>query len=133
MADISELVPIEERNGQQAVNARHLYAWLEVKKNFTDWMKNQIKRCDLAENVDYQAITLKVDASNGIGYTTKFEYALSINAAKEISMMSQTKKGKEARRYFIECENRLKNVTMTALPDFTNPAEAARAWAREYE
>lgn len=48
-------------------------------------------------------------------------------------MMSQTDKGKEARRYFIDCEQRLRNVTMTALPDFTNPAEAARAWACEYE
>ena len=26
-----------------------------------------------------------------------------------------------------------KNASVTALPDFTNPAEAARAWAKEYE
>lgn len=133
MANISELIPIEERNGHNAVNARHLYAWLEIKKDFSDWMKAQIKRCDLVQDVDYQAFPQKVECHNGVGYTMRTEYALSIDAAKEVSMMSQTQKGKDARRYFIDCEQRLKSVTMTALPDFTNPAEAARAWAQEYE
>lgn len=131
MANINELIPIEERNGQQAVNARHLYRWLDVKKDFSDWIKAQIVRCDLTENEDFEVFPLKVE--NSQGGRPSIEYALSMNAAKEISMMSQSKKGKEARRYFIDCERKLKNITMTALPDFTNPAEAARAWAVEYE
>ena len=99
---IRESIPIEVHNGQQAVNARHLYVWLGIHRDFNDWMKRQIKRCDLTENVDYQSFYQVVERE--IGGSTRYDYALSLNAAKEISMMSQTQKGKEARRYFIECE-----------------------------
>lgn len=113
---IRELIPIEVHNGQQAVNARHLYEWLRVRKNFIPWMQNQISRCDLIENVDYEVLDLKVQNPQGGRPST--DYALSINAAKEISMMSQTEKGKEARRYFIECEKiaKQKNDLSPALP-----------------
>ena len=105
--NIKTLIPIEERNGQQAVNARHLYAWLEIGRDFSHWIKEQIDRCDLVENQDYE-----VFAKNGVnpqGGRPSTEYALSIDAAKEVSMMSQTEKGKEARRYFIECERIARN------------------------
>ena len=48
-------------------------------------------------------------------------------------MMSNTPRGKEARLYFIECERVAKEATAFALPDFTNPAIAAREWAKQYE
>lgn len=47
-------------------------------------------------------------------------------------MVERNAKGREARRYFIECERQAKQAT-PSLPDFTNPAEAARAWAAEVE
>jgi anti-repressor protein len=36
------------------------------------------------------------------------QYALTIDAAKEISMIQRTKKGKEALEYFMQCEKELK-------------------------
>lgn len=111
---IGELIPIENRNGQQAVNARHLYVWLGVRKDFSNWIKAQIIRCDLTENQDFEVFAQKVENSSGGRPST--EYALSLNAAKEISMMSQTEKGKEARRYFIECERIAKQNNCPALP-----------------
>ena len=73
-------------------------------------MKDQIERCDLVENQDYEVFAEKGENPKG-GRPSK-EYALSINAAKEISMMSQTEKGKQARRYFIACEEKLKEVAI---------------------
>lgn len=111
---IGEIIPIADRNGQQAVNARHLYLWLGIKKQFTQWMETQIKRCDLSENVDYEVFNQEV--KNPSGGRPSTDYALSLNAAKEISMMSQTEKGKQARRYFIECERIAKQKYTPALP-----------------
>ena len=98
------VVEIIEYGGKQAVNARELHKFLEVKKPFASWIKMQLERCDLLESVDYKALTQKVPCSNGIGYSQSIEYILSLDAAKEISMMSQCEKGKLARRYFIEVE-----------------------------
>jgi len=103
---IGELIPIEKKGGQQAVNARYLYEWLQVKKDFSNWIKAQIIRCDLVENEDYEVFAQK--GVNPQGGRPSTDYALSLNAAKEISMMSQTEKGKQARRYFIECEKQLR-------------------------
>lgn len=109
--EIQQLIPIEERNGQQAINARHLYAWLGIGREFTHWMKDQIVRCDLIENQDFEVFAQK--GINPQGGRPSTEYALSMDAAKEISMMSQTEKGKQARRYFIECEKKAKALTQT--------------------
>jgi phage anti-repressor protein len=108
--NLGDLLPINENNGNQAVNARNLHLFLEVGRDFTNWMKDQIERCDLVENQDYEVFAEKGENPKG-GRPSK-EYALSINAAKEISMMSQTEKGKQARRYFIACEEKLKEVAI---------------------
>lgn len=109
-SNLGALLPINENNGNQAVNARNLHLFLEVGRDFTNWMKDQIEKCDLVENQDYEVFAEKGENPKG-GRPSK-EYALSINAAKEISMMSQTEKGKQARRYFIACEEKLKEVAI---------------------
>lgn len=115
---IGELIPIEKRGGQQAVNARYLYEWLQIRKQFADWIKMQIIRCDLVENEDYEVLLHQEVKQSGRGGSNRIDYALSLNAAKEISMMSQTEKGKQARRYFIECERiaQEKQKPMMVLP-----------------
>ena len=102
---MKEIIQIIEHNGKRAVNARELYAFLRVGKDFSSWIKKQINRCDLIEYQDFEVFTQKGENLQG-GRPTS-DYALSIDAAKEISMMSQCEKGKLARRYFIECEKKL--------------------------
>ena len=43
----------------------------------------------------------------------RLEYALTLDMAKELSMVERNEQGKQARRYFIECEKRLKEQTAT--------------------
>lgn len=102
-----ELIKITDNNGQKAVSARELHMFLESKRDFSNWIKDRIKRCDLIENQDYEVFNNFGENPNGGRPLT--EYALSIEAAKEISMVENNSKGKQARRYFIECEKALKN------------------------
>ena len=105
---MNELMKITEEEGRQVVSARDLYSYLEIKKHFTQWFDQN--KTQFNEHVDYQAVNLYVNASNGIGGTNKTDYALTIDCAKEMAMMSKVKKGKQAREYFIECEKLAKTL-----------------------
>lgn len=99
----NELIKIVENNGKRAVNARELHQFLESKQDFSTWIKNRIEKYDFVENQDYQTAPQIYGTANG-GHSTRTEYALSIDMAKELSMVENNEKGKLARRYFIECE-----------------------------
>ena len=98
----NELIPISDNNGKKAVNARDLHAFLESKRDFSTWIKDRIKSYDFIDGVDYQSFTEIVERE--IGATTRIEYALSISMAKELSMIENNERGKQARKYFIACE-----------------------------
>ena len=102
---MNELIPIIECNSRKAVSARHLHAFLENKKQFSDWIKHRIQKYDLVETRDYQSFSL-IGENGG----KSIEYALSIEAAKELSMVEGSPRGKQARQYFIACERLLKVI-----------------------
>jgi phage anti-repressor protein len=86
-----------------AIDARELHNFLEIRKDFSSWIKTQINRAMLTENEDYISFTQK-----GVGgQFDKIEYYITIDAGKTIGMLSATSKGKEIRDYFIECEREL--------------------------
>ena len=92
--------------GQQLVSARELHEFLEVKKDFTDWFKYRVAQYGFEENLDFTTILGK---STG-GRPSK-DFAIKIEMAKELSMVENSEKGKEARKYFIECEKIVKGET----------------------
>ncbi|MDX8382765.1 MAG: antA/AntB antirepressor family protein [Ghiorsea sp.] len=109
---------------KETVNARDLHKFLEIKKDFTDWMKDQIKRARLVEYADYVTLPLKVERQ------ILNEYHITIESAKHIGMMSQSDKGFEVRDYFIDCEKKAQ-AAQAALPqDFS---QALRMLADEVE
>ncbi|MES0071887.1 antA/AntB antirepressor family protein [Mesorhizobium sp. M0058] len=98
----------------QTVNARDLHAFLKSGKDFSNWIKDRIDQYGFAENVDFVVFAWMGDNPKG-GRPAK-EYALSIDMAKELSMVERNEQGKRARQYFIECERRAKDP-MSALND----------------
>jgi len=102
---MNELIRIEEKEGRKTVNARELYAFLEVQSKFADWFKNRSEKYDFFNDIDF--VTVSKNLENG-GRTK--EYFLSIEMAKELSMVENNEKGRQARKYFIECEKKLKQV-----------------------
>jgi len=127
---MNELIKITEKDGKNVVSARELYLKLSGENNLlsnvTAWMTRNIERNTFAiNNIDYQIIRYRNEFNREIE-----DYALSIDFAKELCMLSQCEKGKEIRLYFIEMEK--KTISLT-LPDFNNPIIAARAWADAME
>lgn len=101
---MNELIKVtQNNNGEQLVSARELYEFLGSKQDFTTWIKNRIEKYDFVENVDY-TLHKKME-----GKTWKHDYVIKLDMAKELSMVENNVKGKQARRYFIECEKQLKN------------------------
>ena len=88
------------------INARDLHAFLEVGKDFSTWIKDRISQFDFVENQDFMVFPEIGENSKG-GRPSK-EYALTLDMAKELSMVERNDKGKQARQYFIECERRAK-------------------------
>lgn len=105
---MEELIKIQEREGKKVVNARELHAFLENKREFAHWIKNRIKRYDFIEGQDF--ISFDTIVKRETGASTKKEYAITINMAKELCMVENNERGKEARKYFIACEQKLKDV-----------------------
>ena len=86
-----------------SVDARELHGQLEVGKDFSTWIKDQIKRAMLVDEVDY---LLTEKGENPKGGRPGVSYQLSLDAAKNICMMSQCSQGQAIRKYFIEVEKR---------------------------
>ena len=94
---------------QLGVNARDVHTMLEVKTDFSDWIKRRIKQCKFEENYDYISF-LKIEERE-IGATQRIEYIISLDMAKHLGMMERNEKGHEVRKYFIEQEKVARNAT----------------------
>ena len=117
------------RRSEKTVNARDLHAFLEVRRDFTTWVKDRIKQWGFVEGKDYVCLEglsspVLVSAKSRAQKTT--EYALTLDMAKHLSMIERTHRGHEAREYFIECERRyrgLREQTAPVPPDTTRTPE----------
>lgn len=98
-----ELIKISENSGRKVVSAKELYEFIGYdKSNWSKWFPKNITENQFAiENVDYQTFVLITN-----GNETK-DFIISVDFAKRLSMMARTKKGEQARLYFIECEKQI--------------------------
>ena len=86
-------------------------------------MTNIVNEIFFDEGVDYMGFAIMANGNQTV------DFEITIDMAKELCMLTRNEKGKIARRYFIEVEKRYR----ANMPNFSNPAEAARAWADAYE
>lgn len=105
-----ELIKIIEREGRQLVGGRELHEFLEIRTKYKDWFRRMVEY-GFEEEIDFIRVAQK-RATNNLKnpVTTVIDHAISIDMAKEISMIQRTEKGKVARQYFINCEKKLKEV-----------------------
>ncbi|WP_208442492.1 antA/AntB antirepressor family protein, partial [Bartonella raoultii] len=97
----------------QTVNARDLHAFLEAKRDFSNWIKDRISKYNFIEGQDFiktQDLRSPNLANTKSRAVMAINYYLTLDRAKELSMLENNKKGREARLYFIECEKRVKQA-----------------------
>lgn len=97
-----------------SVNARDLWVALESKQDFSTWIKARLEQAYAVENEDYGVFHKAVE--NLKGGRPLLEYALSLDLAKNISMLERNEKGNQIRKYFISCEKQLRQKQSHSLP-----------------
>lgn len=107
----TELIKVTtNEEGKRLVSARELHEFLEVKTKYADWF-TRMKGYGFEENIDYILVTQKKETNNPKNPSTEIkDHVITIDMAKELSMIQRTEKGKEARQYFIQCERQLKEI-----------------------
>jgi anti-repressor protein len=111
----ADLIPIDHESGKLSVNARDLHDFLENGDHFSTWIKERIQQFGFIEGTDFQSYSAPAEKPTG-GRPSK-EYALSLDMAKELSMVERNENGRRARQYFIACENKLKEQSQINLED----------------
>ena len=96
---MTELIKVQERDGEKLVSGRELHQFLESSERFSKWWERMVGY-GFEENKDY-TLYQKVHPQNK---QEIIDYLMKISMAKEISMLQRNEKGKEARSYFIKCE-----------------------------
>lgn len=109
---MNELIKIEIKNNQQLVSGRELHKFLEVGTRYNDWINRIIEKYNFIENKDFVLHTQKRVSNEIKGYTEFEDHLMAISMAKEVAMVSNTEKGKQARQYFIKCEEAWNNDDM---------------------
>jgi phage anti-repressor protein len=137
MSTNTALIPVTEGTiqgrAQQICNARDLHAFLEVRRDFTNWIKQRIAKYGFVEGEGYEVYAnfcektqgrdvcspnlaskgrsgdvcspdLGSKEGQGRGGHNATEYRLTLDMAKQLSMVENNERGRQARRYFIECE-----------------------------
>ncbi len=96
-----ELIKVQSDNEKQLVSARELHKALNVKTRFSQWVEQNFKH--FRKGNDFTSVVTTTVVNNGAKRELQ-DYALSVEMAKHIAMMSGTQKGYEIRDYFIQVE-----------------------------
>jgi len=102
---MKELVKIEKReiegHAEDFVSARDLYKFLGISKRFSVWAETNLKF--FKEGLDFTSVLSGTLVNNGAKRELQ-DYLLTVDTAKHIALMSQSKKGEQIRQYFIDVE-----------------------------
>ncbi|WP_270340163.1 phage antirepressor KilAC domain-containing protein [Leuconostoc mesenteroides] len=105
---MEEIIKINQNNqGEAQVSARELHKELGVKKRFSAWFEQYQEM--YVEGTDFTSVLSGTVVNNGAVRRLQ-DYSLSVDMAKNVAMMSKTKKSQQIRDYFIQVEKRYKEL-----------------------
>ena len=96
---MNELLKVNYEADRITLSARELHKFLELSERFSNWFE-RMKQYGFVENQDY----LGRKVFNTLAKQELQDYEITLDMAKEITMIQRNEKGKQARQYFIEVE-----------------------------
>lgn len=109
VADGLQIIRLRIGGNEAAILARALHAALSVGKDFSNWFRAQIRRGGFVAGEDFALLTQKGEQT-GRGGHNRVEYAISLDMARHIALMSGTKLGREYRARLIAAEQELQRL-----------------------
>lgn len=122
-----KIIPILQKDNKEHINGRILHEQLKVGRDYTNWIKQQLKDVDAEKGKDFYFVLKgnkdfcspsKANKKSGSGGHNKKEYYITIKIAKEIAMIAGVKGGntnpelkeisQKVRKYFIRMEEAVK-------------------------
>ena len=103
MSDLQQLFPVTaDTVASPSVDLRVLHEWLGVGRDFPTWVKSRIDKYGFEDGIDFSP-----SVGESSGGRPSVNYLATVDMAKEIGMVENSDRGREVRRYFIECEREL--------------------------
>lgn len=108
MANVNELFNLKEnQDGTVAVSGRELHKGLEIQTPYKQWIGRMIDY-GFEDNTDYIITSEKVHTQKSVRAYDQENHIMTLDMAKEISMIQRSDVGKNIRKYFIEIEKSYK-------------------------
>ena len=104
MNEIQQLFNLKRNeDGTVAVSGRELHKGLEIGTQYDKWMERMIAY-GFEENIDYIIQSVKVQSQKRLRTYEQLDHIMTLDMAKEISMIQRSEIGRKIRGYFIKVE-----------------------------
>lgn len=115
------LIPVREAEigGEfvQVCSARDLHICLNVRRHFATWINERVADYGFVDGVDFLVTQNRATKRGRGGDRRSKHYDITMDMAKELAMVERTEQGRAIRRYFIECEKKLRQIDRDAADD----------------
>lgn len=95
---------------------RDLHGFLKVGRDFSTWIVERIKKYSFIDGLDFAQVAAPPIRGAG-NRGNRIDYHLTLDMAKELSMVENNEQGRMARRYFIEMERKALSQAPLPAPD----------------
>lgn len=102
----------QKENG--LVDARDLHKWLEIKTQYSKWVKRAVEHYGFIEQKEFYPYLTKIN--EGAGRPSE-EYDFTVDGAKELCMYGNSPKASEVRKYLIRLSNQRENLELVTVKE----------------
>lgn len=108
-----------DQTTEMLCNARDLHKFLNVGRDFSNWIKNRIKQYGFVKGQDFVLVRQNGRTNGKGGDRRSVDYHITLDMAKELAMIENNEQGRKVRRYFIQMEKQALQSTQSLTAQIT--------------